>query len=246
MNTKKNSPAKVAGRPKKVSHQQIVEAALATMEQDGFKNLSLRGLARQLGINHATLYNYVDSIEEVEQDALNELMKRIPLPDRNNPQPLRQQLIEHLLAVRETQLVYPKYCHAPAGTAAWKSHMRCLVRVQQACCDNDEQLEDVTVAYNALIGLIATNAERTRTTGRKVPIQADLEAIAELPRDEFEPLFRPLEQNGKYSLRVSSFVHRLDYLISCLIPHLPSIDEELLNTLQPLVSGAATKLTIKE
>ncbi len=236
MNASKKPSTKVAGRPKKVTHQQIVDAALLTMEQEGFKSLSLRALARQLGINHATLYNYVDNIEAVEQDALSALMKRIPVPDKNNPQPLRQQLIEHLLAVRKTQIVYPKFCHAPAGTSAWKIHMRCLVRVQQACCENDEQLEDVAIAYNALIGLIATNAERTRTTGRTVPIQADIEAIAALPRDEFEPLFRPLVQNGKYSLRISSFVHRLDYLISCLIPHLPPIDDELLISMQALVS----------
>lgn len=213
------------GRPKKVSRSQIVEAALQVMEEDGFAALSLRALARRLGINHATLYNYIDNISEIEQDALNALMARIPMPDRQRPEPIRQQLIEHLLGVRRTQIVFPKFCYAPAGSLAWRLHMASVANVIEQCSETEDQVEDVAVAYNALIALMATQAERVRALQGGSPIQTDLEAMAALPKEEFAALFRPLQHKGGYAKHVTSFVHRLDYLIGRLIPHLPELDD---------------------
>ncbi len=220
------------GRPKKLSRQQIVSAALDVMEAQGFAALSLRSLARALGINHATLYNYVDHIGEIEQEALDVLMSRIPMPELSRPEPVRQQLIEHLLAVRRTQMVFPKFCHAPAGSPTWRQHMSSMVRILEVCCRDDDDIEDVAIAYNALIGLVATSAERSRTTGTSLPTMPDLEAIAALPRDEFEPLFRPLIRRGGYARRLTSFVHRLDYLIDRLLPDLPPVDAQTLERMQ--------------
>ena len=221
-------PAQLVGRPRKVSHEQIVAAALEVMEQDGFGALSMRSLGRQLGINHATLYNYVGSIAEVEQAALDALMTRIPMPDKANPAPMRQQLIEHMLAVQETQVLFPGFCHAPPGTRAWELHMGCMAQILDACTDDSDQIEDTAIAYNSLISLVATNAERTRVSDDKTPIKPYLTAMAELDANEFEPLFRPLVKNGGYSKKLSDFVYRLDYLIDRLMPHLPALPDEAL------------------
>lgn len=230
--TSEQAHKQMAGRPRKVSRAEIVRAALDVMEQDGFAALSLRSLARQLGINHATLYNYVEHIGDVEQDALDELMTRIPMPDRGRPEPMRQQLIEHLLGVRRIQQLFPKFCLAPAGTRTWRLHMSCVAQIVRSCCDDDDQVEDVAIAYNALIGVIATSAERSNLTGSAVPISADIDALAALPRDEFEPLFRPLRSGNGYSARLTSFVYRIDHLIDRLIPQLKAIDAETLAAMQ--------------
>ena len=58
------------GRPRKMTREKIVAAALQVMEDADFAALSMRALARHLGVNHATLYNYVDDLAEVEQQAL--------------------------------------------------------------------------------------------------------------------------------------------------------------------------------
>lgn len=221
-------PVQVVGRPRKVSHEQIVAAALEVMEQDGFAALSMRSLARQLGINHATLYNYVGSIAEIEQDALDELMKQIPMPDKACDKPMRQQLIEHILAVHETQLLFPSFCHAPPGTRTWQVHMRCMAHILDACTEHDDQIEDAAIAYNSLISLVATNAERSRTASDKTPIKPYLNAMSELTGPEYEPLFRPLKGGRAYSKKLSDFVYRLDYLIERLMPHLPGLDEAVL------------------
>lgn len=227
----------VVGRPKKVNREEIVAAALQVMEKEGFAALSMRSLARELGINHATIYNYFENIEDVEREALAGLMTSVPMPDRENPAPLRQQLIQHLLAVREIQLVYPKLCHAPAGTPTWRLHMNGLVTILKNCCTDEEQFENAIIAYNALIGVVATSAERTRTTGRKIPIIHDMEAVAALPQAEFEPLLRPVLNGTGYSRRIPDFVFRLDYLIDCLMPQLESIDESILISMQEEFSG---------
>lgn len=222
------------GRPRKVSRAEIVRMALEVMEENGFAALSLRSLAQRLGINHATLYNYIDHIGDVEQDALDELMKRIPMPDRSRPEPMRQQLIEHLLGVRRIQMLFPKFCLAPAGTRTWRLHMSCVACIMTACADSDAQIEDVAIAYNALIGLITVHAERSSATGNAAPVVADIEAIAALPRDadEFKPLFRPLRRKGGYSRRITSLVYRLDHLIDRLMPQLPALNPKVIEAMQ--------------
>lgn len=47
------------------SREQLVDAALAVVEANGFGALSLRSVARHLGAGPMTLYTYVDSSEEL-------------------------------------------------------------------------------------------------------------------------------------------------------------------------------------
>lgn len=223
-----NETPRVVGRPRKVSHDQIIAAALSVMEKHGFAALSMRSLARQLGINHATLYNYVSSIDEIEQDALDQLMARIPMPDKHRDTPIRHQLIDHLLGIHEIQTLFPSFCNAAPGTRTWRLHMRCMAAIMDAVTDSPDQIEDAAIAYNTLISLIATNAERIRISDDKTPIKPYLDAMAALSGDEYEPLFRPLVYQGGYSKKLSDFVYRLDYLIDRLLPHIPAIDDKVL------------------
>jgi len=227
----------IVGRPKKVSREQIVVAALDVMEKEGFAALSMRSLARELGINHSTLYNYVEHIGEVEKAALDVLMDRIPMPDRTRTEPIRAQLIDHLLAVRQTQIVFPKFCHAPPGTPAWRLQMACLSQILDSCCSDDEQMEHMAIAYNTLISVVAHSAEHNRSAGNDIPITSDLEAISALPKEDFEPLFRPLRRNKTYKRELSSFVYRLDYLISCLAPHIAKLSEKELSRIEKSFAG---------
>lgn len=47
------------------SREQLVDAALAVVDEQGFAALSLRSVARHLGVGPMTLYTYVDSSEEL-------------------------------------------------------------------------------------------------------------------------------------------------------------------------------------
>lgn len=224
-----------------MSRQQVVDSALAVMGREGFAALSLRGLARELGINHATLYNYFSNIAEVETAALDALMARIPMPDSKRPEPIRIQLLEHLLAVRDTQLVHPNFCLAPSGTQAWRLHMKAVAQAIDTCATSDDQIEDVAIAYNALISVVANHAERSRIAGGKPSLPSDLAALAKLPRDEFEPLFRPLKRNGTYARQLTGFVYRLDHLINQLMPQVASVPVKALEHMQVEFDNATAR-----
>ena len=66
------------GRPRKLERDSIVDAAIALVDEQGPDSLSMRALAKQLGVNHATLFNYFDSADEVQAAAIERLYAEIP------------------------------------------------------------------------------------------------------------------------------------------------------------------------
>jgi AcrR family transcriptional regulator len=55
----------ITGRPRHFELDTIVDAGLALIEAEGVGALSMQAVARRLGTGRATLYNYVDSREEL-------------------------------------------------------------------------------------------------------------------------------------------------------------------------------------
>lgn len=53
------------GPAPRLSQDQLVDAAVAVVEADGFSALSLRSVARLLGVGPMTLYTYVEGSEEL-------------------------------------------------------------------------------------------------------------------------------------------------------------------------------------
>lgn len=54
------------GRPAKFTHAQLQAAALRLLDRDGFRGLSMRALAGELGTGAMTLYNYVPQREGID------------------------------------------------------------------------------------------------------------------------------------------------------------------------------------
>lgn len=57
------------------SREQLVDAAVAVVEAEGFDALSLRSVARQLDVGPMTLYTYVDGAEELAGLVVNRLVE---------------------------------------------------------------------------------------------------------------------------------------------------------------------------
>jgi TetR/AcrR family tetracycline transcriptional repressor len=74
------------GRPPSLSTGQVVEAALRVTREVGLENLSMRALARELGVPPMTIYHYAPSREYlhalVVDDILSEI--RVPGPDEGD------------------------------------------------------------------------------------------------------------------------------------------------------------------
>lgn len=54
-------------RPRSLTHAQLASAALAVIDRDGLAGLSMRAVAKELGMSTMALYRYVDDREELEQ-----------------------------------------------------------------------------------------------------------------------------------------------------------------------------------
>ncbi|WP_269617664.1 TetR/AcrR family transcriptional regulator [Zhongshania sp. BJYM1] len=224
--------ARQVGRPRKITREKIISSALSVLENDGYTSLNIRAIAKEMGVNHATLYNYIDDIGQLEQEALQHLVAKIPIPNRSCATPLRIQLIEHFLCIREIQLRYPKFCHSPSGSKKWQMQMHLLLQVLDSICTNDSQVQLAVVGYNAILGVVCLQAERTRSTGNDAPIMSDIEAIAALPREQFATFFRQIESKMGLGKEVVSFSHRLNHLIDRLMPEMAAIDESALDELE--------------
>lgn len=67
--------ARRRGPAPRFSREQLVDAALAVVEADGFSALSLRSVARLLGVGPMTLYTYVESSEELASLVVSRLVE---------------------------------------------------------------------------------------------------------------------------------------------------------------------------
>src|SRR3954447_13952609 len=84
------------GRPKKVTREEIADAALALLDTEGLDAVSFRRVAGELGVSHMTLYSYLDS-KEALLDAM--VGRALEVPELTNPQgewadSLREVLVE--------------------------------------------------------------------------------------------------------------------------------------------------------
>ena len=65
------------GPAPRFSRDQLIDAALAIVETEGFGALSLRSVARHLGAGPMTLYTYVDSSEELAALVIDRLIEEV-------------------------------------------------------------------------------------------------------------------------------------------------------------------------
>lgn len=72
---------KTPGRPRQLSVEKIVEAALS----DGLAEFSMPSVAARLGVVHSGLYRYVDSREGLVVQALDHIARAAPWPPAEQP-----------------------------------------------------------------------------------------------------------------------------------------------------------------
>lgn len=153
------------GRPRNLSREAIIAAALAVMEREGYGALSMRSLGQELGVSHSNLYNYVGHIEDVEVEALNQLASGIPLPVSAKPKELREELIAHLQAARRLLIKHPSVVYPAMGSSAYKTFIKFTQGWIEALLPFAPDEAGAAIAYSALISYIVTSAERERIYG---------------------------------------------------------------------------------
>jgi AcrR family transcriptional regulator len=153
------------GRPRKLTHEKIVQAAITVMEREGFAALSTRSLARELGTTGSTLYNYVKRIEDIEIEALHALTAGLTPPSATTGPALRAELIQHLLSARRIILKHPRVSFPEPGSPTWVTLSELNAKWYAALAPYVDQPHKVVLAYTALIATALAMAERARLSG---------------------------------------------------------------------------------
>lgn len=99
------------GRPRSLDRADIVGCALAVLDRDGVNALTLRGVARELGIALGTLNNYFSSLAALEDAVAAQLMAQMPVLDAKSRQPLRDQLVDMGMELINAHSLHPYLRH---------------------------------------------------------------------------------------------------------------------------------------
>jgi TetR/AcrR family tetracycline transcriptional repressor len=88
-----------------ISVDDIVDGALALVERGGLDNLTMRGLADELGVSTAVAYYHVPNKDALVHLVADAVLGRVPLPDATKP--WDEQLRQMLWDKRTQMLRYP-------------------------------------------------------------------------------------------------------------------------------------------
>ena len=75
------------GRPRALTHETVIAAALSISDSEGLPALTVRRLAEALDVTGMTLYTYFKSKQDLEQAVADALLERIPPPVPDAPDP---------------------------------------------------------------------------------------------------------------------------------------------------------------
>jgi AcrR family transcriptional regulator len=201
----KRKPARrgAAGRPRKYSEELLVNAALRVMEREGYRALSLRSLANELETSHTTLYNYVDSIEEIESKALDKLSQKLPSPLATDGD-LRAQLMAYLKAARSLLLQHPGVLFSEPDSRAGKSLNAISHRWQDILQANATDPEAGRLAFTLLTSVAIATVTRdlvfkasSRVKTLRLSRQQEAESVEQIFGELIDFLLPGLSRHSK-------------------------------------------------
>jgi AcrR family transcriptional regulator len=97
--TAKNTPSRRRKRP----HQAILAATVELLETEGYKALTIEGIAQKAGVGKQTIYRWWPSKAAIVMEAYTQkASERIPLPDRGSVYLDLQELLKRLFLVLTT------------------------------------------------------------------------------------------------------------------------------------------------
>ena len=69
------------GRPRVLDDADVVDAAFRVIEEHGFAKLSMRAVARELGVPTMTIYGYVPNREALDALLLDRILSEVRIPE---------------------------------------------------------------------------------------------------------------------------------------------------------------------
>jgi AcrR family transcriptional regulator len=103
--TPASGPSGRTGRPSRTSRAEILAAARALIERDGWEKLTIRRLAADLGVGATTLYHHVRDKQDLQLLLLDSYLEQSPRPELP-PEP-RERIITASTAMHDSLAAWP-------------------------------------------------------------------------------------------------------------------------------------------
>lgn len=154
------------GRPAKLSHEDVVDAALRILDDDGLPAVSIRRVAESLAVSPMTLYGYVES-----KDALLEAMVARTLEvstsgfasDGEWETTLHAALHQiHAILVRRPGIAELLVTHELTGPWAMQIRQRLLDLLEPAGFEEPQRVDTISALFNYLLGSVMIDTKRHR------------------------------------------------------------------------------------
>lgn len=150
------------GRKPTLKREEIVAAAQAILDENGYQALSMHAIARRLHTGPATLYNYFESLSDIEDAIAGQLMSAVRAPEVGGP--LREQLVLMAVAYYDMVLQHPQV-DLLAGPQAVQTRARLMNSAIRAMVDAGISLEIAGLAMTLLSGFAYASAVAARLEG---------------------------------------------------------------------------------
>lgn len=157
------STGKPRGRPKKVTAEEIADAALALLDAEGLEAVSFRRVAGQLGVSHMTLYSYLDSKEALLDAVVGRALEVPELADPHGPwhESLREVLVEiHDALVARPRIAELLLTHSADGPWLSAIRDRLLALLKPAGFTRGQTVDAISVLMNYVLGTAMVEASR--------------------------------------------------------------------------------------
>lgn len=175
-------------RPRSLTGAQLAAAALVVIDRDGLAGLSMRAVAKELGVGTMALYRYVRDREELERLVVELVLGSVDTGLADVTAPWRERIEILVRRLRDTVAAHPEavpltvtHRHRSRGALLWSEAV--LAVLADAGADDEERV----VALRGLLGYVigAIQLEHLGALSG-----AGTAAIAELPEGEFPHLRR--------------------------------------------------------
>jgi TetR/AcrR family tetracycline transcriptional repressor len=185
-------PKQPADKPREqLTRERIVRAALALVDRDGVKALSMRKLGAHLGVDPMAVYHYVPNKEALLDAIVEAVMSDIPLDVDRPDEPIEERIVTAATSYRDVMLAHANalpivLTRGPRTPAAMRPVELLLGILRDAGLSPSQAMAGmnaIAATVRGTVGMVADNADAPETP-------QDLEAlITQFPEAVF-PNFR--------------------------------------------------------
>jgi AcrR family transcriptional regulator len=188
-----------------ISRKQIVDAAERVVRTRGYEQLTIRGLAADLGVSPMALYHHVRDKDDLLDEIVDRLLARAWKP-RADPADWQTWIIEAADRLRQLLVAQPAALHVylthPVASPAALARMDSVMRVLRQTLGDEQPAQRAYAAIHTYtVGFAALEASRSGWQ----PPQGSRPSSVEAGSDPNQESDRPVSQNPQLVQRLAAY-----------------------------------------